>query len=230
MRTLVDESDGKTGRHPVRPDHISLEKHFWDAFGNNETEVSAWWIVLLCQQLGGWVAFTYEQIEELYNSKGYLNFCFNRLLDGPHGFVILGADGKYRVTHEFICRCFAASPAFPAPAPSSSGIKADTAEGLLLEVAQHLQHDAGLNEGRFPGRRVGALNLALTNDALWRRIVDFLGGEPDDLTLSAVIAAIGRRRPRVNLTSFNESYEGSSVEPDPRRDDPLGCLRDHLAE
>jgi hypothetical protein len=70
--------------------------------------------------------------------------------------------------------------------------KVDTAESLLRELAQHLQHDAGLNEGRFPGRRVGMLNLALTEGALWRRIVDFIGGEPE-MQRDVVIPAIVRR-------------------------------------
>ena len=73
----------------------------------------------------------------------------------------------------------------------------DTAEGLLRELATHLQHDASLNRERFPGRRVGALVLSNEEGALWNRIVRFLGGEPNlfrDVEVPAIkrILAEGR--------------------------------------
>lgn len=110
-KKVIDERTGSV-QHPVRPEHISTNPgdHFWDAFGNMETEISAKWIVRLCQRLGGWRAFTGEQIEAFYREAGFQTFMFNRLLDGDNGFVVRGADKKYRVTHEFICRCFGSSP------------------------------------------------------------------------------------------------------------------------
>lgn len=109
MRRVVDEVPGGK-RHPIRPEHINAESHFYDSFGNAETEVSARWIVRLCQGSGDWRGFTRDEIEKIYNKRGLVNFSFNRLVDGPNGFVMLCGDGRYRVTHEFICRCLAASP------------------------------------------------------------------------------------------------------------------------
>ena len=108
-RVLDEESNRK--EHPIRPRHIDVDNHFWDAFGHSETEVSARWIVKLCQKRAGWLPFWPRQIEDIYRDAGFQNFRFNRLLDEDRGFVVLGTDGKYRVTHQFICRCFASSPA-----------------------------------------------------------------------------------------------------------------------
>ncbi len=112
MMTIIDE-EASEKRHPIRPEYINTSQRFWDAFGNVETEASAQWIVKLCQQSKSWKPFTAEEIEQLYRTSKRVNFVFNRLVHGEHGFVVLGGDGKYRVTHEFICRCFSSSPDFP---------------------------------------------------------------------------------------------------------------------
>ncbi len=116
----------------IQPKDINAKGHFWDAFDNVETEVSARYIVRLCQEKGGWSPFTREEIEKFYQRSGYVNFCFNRLVDPEMvplslvrafagcreplvpmggGWVILGEDGKYRVTEDFIRRCHKSSPA-----------------------------------------------------------------------------------------------------------------------
>lgn len=54
---------------PLQPKDIHIGEgfqHLWDAFDNSETEVSAYYVVKLCQRLGGWVPFTHEQIEAVY--------------------------------------------------------------------------------------------------------------------------------------------------------------------
>ncbi|TSC94955.1 MAG: hypothetical protein Athens101428_80 [Candidatus Berkelbacteria bacterium Athens1014_28] len=35
--------------YPILPIYINATKHFYDAFGNTEREISARWIVQLCQ-------------------------------------------------------------------------------------------------------------------------------------------------------------------------------------
>lgn len=92
---------------PIKPSDIDTGKHFWGAFGNSETEVSANYIVRLCLQKGGWFPFTREEIEELYQRFGYKDFWFNRLTEEK--FIILNADNKYYVTKEFVTRCYEAS-------------------------------------------------------------------------------------------------------------------------
>lgn len=94
---------------PVRPEHVDVRKHFYDAFDNRETEISANWIVRLCQELNSWGPFTQAELDAFYHRK-YPDgtFLFNRLL-GASGWIERDADG-YHVTEGFITRCFAASP------------------------------------------------------------------------------------------------------------------------
>lgn len=69
--------------YPIRPSMIDAKKHLWDAFDNNETEVSAGWLVRFCQQRGGndWRPFTYAEIDGYYRQRGHTDgFTFNRLL------------------------------------------------------------------------------------------------------------------------------------------------------
>lgn len=73
----------------------------------------------------------------------------------------------------------------------------DTAEGLLRELATHLQHDASLNREQFPGRRVGSLSLSNEEGTLWGRIIRFLGGEPDlvrDVEVPAILRILSQGR------------------------------------
>jgi len=96
-----------TGIFEIQPVDIDIGRHFFDAFGNFETEVSALYIVLLCREMGGWKPFSMEQIEEVYRRAGHRDgFLFNYLLPI---FVMRGEDDLYRVTDEFILRCYKAS-------------------------------------------------------------------------------------------------------------------------
>ncbi len=109
-KRIVDESKAEEEGYPIAPGHIGIDEHFFEAFGNTQTEVSARWIVRLCQDRGGWLPFTKEEIDAFGKHK----FCFNRLnsgrVDCADDFVVLCADGLYRVTHEFIATCFLWSP------------------------------------------------------------------------------------------------------------------------
>ncbi len=109
---IVDSSTEKGKKYPIEPVHIHSEAPLWDAFGNMETEVSARFIVRLCQAKGGWFPFTKEEIDV----QSREDYRFNRLIEfgsrDERNLVILGDDNQYRVTHEFIARCFRSSPSF----------------------------------------------------------------------------------------------------------------------
>jgi hypothetical protein len=117
---------------PVKPMNVDVSKHFWDAFGNNESECSAHYIVKLCQEKGGWFPFTMEEIETVYRRAGHTNFYFNWLVDPGRrvtnaaqvfagdlpktvpiggGWIVKDADGKFHITEDFVNRCYKSSPA-----------------------------------------------------------------------------------------------------------------------
>jgi len=117
----------------IQPSDINAQEHFFDAFGNSETEISAGWIVQFLQERGqGWKPFTYEDINSFYARKYSNGFHFNRLVEaemvppslarafaGHHdplvpvggGWIVLDNEGKYYVTDEFITRCHKSRPA-----------------------------------------------------------------------------------------------------------------------
>lgn len=109
---IIDGTTEAGKQYPVQPNHIHTGDHFWEAFGNSETEISARYIVRLCQARGGWLPFTKEEI----NAFSEHNFWFNRLHvpgrdNDEYNVVRLADDGKYYVTHEFISACFKSCPA-----------------------------------------------------------------------------------------------------------------------
>lgn len=115
----------------IRPEDINASRHFFGAFDQAETEISAGWIVRFIQVRGtGWEPFTYEDINAFYAKKYSNGFRFNRLVEpemvppslarafaGYHderipvggGWIIL-KDGRYYVTDDFILRCYKSSP------------------------------------------------------------------------------------------------------------------------
>ncbi len=94
--------------YPIQPDQINAQEHFWEAFGSQQKEVSARWIVMFCQKQGSWCEFSVSDLLNFYNEAGYHDFRFNGL--DEEGFVIV-KYGTCRVTHEFVARCFLSSPA-----------------------------------------------------------------------------------------------------------------------
>lgn len=90
----------------IRPEEVTAVR-LWNAFDNMETEFSARWIVLLCEEMGGWLPFTREQIEALYRRHGHRGFSFNRL-DGNTDWLVKDGD-TYQVTDEFVGRCYMSS-------------------------------------------------------------------------------------------------------------------------
>lgn len=115
---------------PIQPKDIkTIGVHFFDAFDNNETEISAKWLVRLAQKNGGWYPLTLNEIEAFYNKGGYKGFWFNRLIEAEltrrnpwseayytGGGWIMKEDGLYFFTNDFIKRCHKSSPVNP-PAP-----------------------------------------------------------------------------------------------------------------
>lgn len=53
----------------ISPMDISTDKHFFGAFGNCETEISANWIVAYCQKQKSWKAFTRKDLTNFYTEK-----------------------------------------------------------------------------------------------------------------------------------------------------------------
>lgn len=104
-RTIVT---GANGNYPIKPKDINGNKHFFEAFGNAETETSAGWIVRFCQRHGNWTPFSYEQIDRFYEESGYEDFRFNNLV--AEGWIVEKKDGRFFITHDFITRCFLSSP------------------------------------------------------------------------------------------------------------------------
>lgn len=109
----------------ITPHMIDTAQHFWDAFGHDTTEVSASYIVRLMQIKGGWVPFSMEGIATFFHqSPRAIDFPFNRLvnpgmvfyIERGHvveggGWVVMGEDGLYRVTEDFVERCHKSAPA-----------------------------------------------------------------------------------------------------------------------
>jgi len=93
----------------IKPNDIDTSKHFFGAFGNMETEISANYIVRFCQERGNWEPFSYDELNGFCQRVGHKgDFWFNRL--GKDGFVEKVTDGLYHITHRFVCRCYEASP------------------------------------------------------------------------------------------------------------------------
>jgi hypothetical protein len=123
MKTPIDDT---CKDYPIRPEHINTSGHFWSAFEHSETEISANYVVQLCQRNGGWKPFSFTDINNLYKSNknaevldySFNNLrCFKYLREGmpvaeAEGcqYIQAGADGLMRVTHEFITACFRSSP------------------------------------------------------------------------------------------------------------------------
>jgi hypothetical protein len=110
----------ETPNYPIQPKDINTNEHFWDAFGNAETEVSANWLVRFAKAgLVGWRPFTAYELEKFYLGEepepGRMSFRFNRLYrayndtDPSYDLIQFKGD-KFYFTHEFISACFRSSP------------------------------------------------------------------------------------------------------------------------
>jgi hypothetical protein len=101
MKTI----DGKetSGRNfKIRPNDIFIGKHLYGSFSKYETEASARIIIKFCQQRNEWLPFTKTEIDKFSETDFYFNGLLERLV------IVLGKDGLYRVTDDFIEACKAA--------------------------------------------------------------------------------------------------------------------------
>ena len=111
----VDE-DSESELYHIRPEDIDAGRPFLSAFGKAEVEIAAKYIVRMCQQLGGWKAFTRESLNKFYRENGGLEErVFNSREEFPFRWMnekllTQRPDGKYCVTNLFIDRCFRSSP------------------------------------------------------------------------------------------------------------------------
>lgn len=96
---------------PIKPEHINSRQHFWSAFGNNETEISARWIVHFCQQRNeGWQPIPEEKLVNFYRAERkqeQADFLFNRL---PTEKWIKIENGVITLSKQFVARCYESSP------------------------------------------------------------------------------------------------------------------------
>lgn len=96
---------------PISPNDIDISNEFVGAFGDQQTETSAGWIVRFAQDRGrGWQPFTYDEIENFYSRWHRDGFSFNRLVPPQGNWIVKGEDKKYYMTGEFVERCHKASP------------------------------------------------------------------------------------------------------------------------
>jgi hypothetical protein len=94
--------------YPIHPEHINTDEHFFNAFDEYMTEVSANWVVRFCQEKGGWFSFTEQEINLFYNrDKNFGKFDFNQLCSKE---FILKEGDEFFITHRFIVSCFLSSP------------------------------------------------------------------------------------------------------------------------
>ena len=73
----------------IKPSDIDTSTHLSDAYGNYETEISAWWIIRMCQEKHSWAPFSRSEIEEFYQKGGMKDgFTFNQLVRPGKSFFI----------------------------------------------------------------------------------------------------------------------------------------------
>lgn len=116
----------ETNEIPIQPDDINTSLEFGNVFGEAHAEWAAKDIVVLCQRHGAWQSFTKEEL--LMNrllTNGVIPVQFSILLesqiipqpDGSKtvelggGWIIKGDDERYRVTDDFVFRCYRERPA-----------------------------------------------------------------------------------------------------------------------
>ena len=92
----------------IKPADIATTRHFWNAFGRAEPEVIALWIVRFCTDRGGWLPFRLPDLEKWMYQNGYKGIV--DLFELPNRWLLLGADGHYHITPDFVARCHKASP------------------------------------------------------------------------------------------------------------------------
>ena len=91
----------------IKPSDVNTDvEHWWNLFGNCETEISARLLVKFLQSRGDWVTFTKKDLAKFV---GQSTFHLNRLANEE--FIEMnGWTGEMRVTIQFIATCYASYP------------------------------------------------------------------------------------------------------------------------
>jgi len=115
----------------LHPEDFQTHSHYWSTFGRNESEVSAYWVVIFLQHRNaqlrdsgseptdnGWGSFTYDEINEFYKTRRNnrdCNITFNTLINSdkcsPLTVLKIDNEDKWRlagqdvitVTDWFVC-------------------------------------------------------------------------------------------------------------------------------
>ena len=88
---------------PIGPNDIDGSRHFFDAFGDSDTEDAAAYIVKFCQKRGMWVGFTLEEVREEFVP----NIDFSGLISTHR---LVERDGAFYITTSFAAACYESSP------------------------------------------------------------------------------------------------------------------------
>lgn len=96
---------------PIRPSDIDTSKPFWDAFGDFRTEQAACVVVAFYQNEAHnrWIAAGQQPFTRFqWRTYQVDHWQWHNLL--KEGWVVQGPDELFRVTIEFVARCYAAAP------------------------------------------------------------------------------------------------------------------------
>jgi len=61
---IVEDRD-----YPIKPEDIDATRHFFEVFDHTETEISARWVVRLCQEKEHWGPFTEAELTAFYHRE-----------------------------------------------------------------------------------------------------------------------------------------------------------------
>ncbi len=103
-KTLVDESC--QGRYPIRPENIDINQSVF--LGSSNQEIVARRIIGICQKKDGWLPVTENDLSSYEDDAARSNPRVR--VDRKWDFIIFCADGKYRITHEFVMDSYRAAP------------------------------------------------------------------------------------------------------------------------
>ena len=116
---------------PIQPGDIDTSREFGNVFGEAHAEWAAYDIVCLCQRLGAWQPFTKEelftqrvmagnvipvQLSILYQSQVVHQLDDESPVELGGGWIVRFDDCRFRVTDDFIFRCYQERPARPVQA------------------------------------------------------------------------------------------------------------------
>lgn len=103
-KTILDEMC--QGEYPIRPKNIDINRCVF--LGNSMREITIRKIIGISQKRGSWLSFSENELCEYTNAfdknKSVLK------IEQNWDFWTFCADGKYRITHEFVIDAFRSAP------------------------------------------------------------------------------------------------------------------------